>query len=159
MIQPLHIANYFIQNHLNGGNLTPLKLVKLTYISHGWHLGIADVPFFEENIQAWQYGPVIKSVYHTFKHHGKNPVDNPFLMMSSPNYTDFQTKLLNKIWEVYGGYDGLALSTKTHQPGTPWYTAWHELGGKQQHGIIIPNDIIKKHYKKRIEEEKKTATT
>ena len=57
-----------------GQSLTPMQVVKLTYIAHGWSLGLRGKDLFRNQIQAWQYGPVIPDLYHTTKSYGRNPI-------------------------------------------------------------------------------------
>lgn len=74
------IAKYFIELAKEEGmGLDPMKLLKLTYISDGWHLGITGKPLFENEIQAWKYGAVIPDLYYAIRMFGKDPVD-PFLL-------------------------------------------------------------------------------
>ncbi len=40
-----------------------MKLHKLLYYAAGWHLGFTGEPLFDEDIEAWQYGPVVPSIY------------------------------------------------------------------------------------------------
>jgi uncharacterized phage-associated protein len=46
-----------------GKPLTPLKLMKLVYIAHGWHMAIENQDLFNNRIEAWKYGPVIPDLY------------------------------------------------------------------------------------------------
>jgi len=63
METPLAVANYFIKKSQDDGiAVTPMQLVKLVYIAHGWHLGLHHSQLLTESIQAWKYGPVIPSV-------------------------------------------------------------------------------------------------
>ena len=39
------LANFFIKNYTN---ISPLKIQKLVYISHGWHLGLFDEPLVDD---------------------------------------------------------------------------------------------------------------
>ncbi len=38
--------------------LTPMHLLRLVYISHGWMLAIYGRSLFHESVEAWKYGPV-----------------------------------------------------------------------------------------------------
>ena len=67
----LAVANWFIENL---SKITPLKLQKLIYFAHGWHLAIRDQPLIDELVEAWEYGPVIPNVYHEFKVFGNQPI-------------------------------------------------------------------------------------
>ncbi|AVW92216.1 Panacea domain-containing protein [Celeribacter baekdonensis] len=57
------IANWFVvRAQREGRTLSIMSLLKLTYIAHGWHLEMQEVPLFSNRIEAWQYGPVIPEV-------------------------------------------------------------------------------------------------
>ena len=147
------IANYFIKKSLaTGKELSPMKLIKLSYIAHGWHLALYNgEPLLDEAIYAWKYGPVIHSLYHNFKAYGKGQITNLYYDGTDyPFPENHKDDFLNKIWDTYSNYDGIALSAMTHQPGTPWDITWKKCGGAND--VIIPNDLIQKHYEEKIEE-------
>ena len=64
--EPVAIANHFIE--LNPDGLTLMQLLKLSYIAHGFKLGLDLGPLSRELAQAWKYGPVFPSIYHKFKY-------------------------------------------------------------------------------------------
>lgn len=156
MENPLAVANYFIEKSFQTGNeLTPQKLVKLVDIAHGWHLALTDSPLIGEAIQAWEYGPVINSLYLRFKSYRNNQLlklESEFngFEVVTPQVVESLKPFLDRIWEVYGRFNGVQLSSLTHQPDTPWYIVWHQRGGKRQKTVIIPNDLIKVHYKEKV---------
>lgn len=161
MQSAIAVANYFINKSLETGRpITPMQLVKLVYISHGWYLGHTGEPLIPEVVEAWKYGPVIPSVYHKFKSYGDTPIKsqaeelhvvNDEIIFLFPNVTDESAKkLLENVWNAYSNLDGLQLSTLTHQKGTPWDVIWNERGGKDFKSEPIPNDLIEKHYKEKI---------
>lgn len=151
MENAISIANYFIKkSQEDNKELTLMKLVKLTYISHGWYLALKNKELLGEPIQAWQYGPVVPSVYHTFKDYGSSQITKPVL---EKFYTvsDKETKnFLDEVWDVYGRFTGIQLSSLTHEEGTPWYIVWNKMDGKKHTSAIIPNTIIKEHYVEKI---------
>lgn len=155
---PLAVANFFIQKGIDSGRLlTPMQVVKLAYISHGWSLGLSGEPLFSEPVQAWKYGPVIPSIYQNLKTYGNGEVSNILLDVAATGYGYEEPKIINertnglldKIWNVYGSMDGLQLSTLTHKVGTPWYIVWELQNGKKLHGVPIPNILIENHYKQK----------
>lgn len=156
MENSLAVANYFVNKaNEEGVELTPMKLIKLVYIAHGWHLAIKNDPLIDEGVQAWKYGPVVVSVYDSFKEYGKKLINRPAYIFTfspqveyfAPNINNAETKeFLDNVWRVYSKYDGLQLSALTHQPNTPWYITWHQNGGKDQTAVVIPNNLIKTHY-------------
>lgn len=166
------IANFFL--HLaeeTGAKITPLKIQKLVYISHGYHLAFterdkeeAQPLVYDENAEAWEYGPVFPSLYHEFKHFGKNPITEPaqdvkFFPVSGKIHRivvtpeidesdEFVKALLRKIWEVYGEFSGIDLSAITHKRGSPWYKTRKKE--KLLRNTHIHNKEIKKYYLERI---------
>lgn len=159
---PITIANFFIQKSFDEGmSITPMKVLKLVYIANGWFLGYTNRTLINENSQAWQYGPVISSVYNVFKCYGGSSIEKMHLA-DSMLQNDYQ-KLLNdtytssfleSVWNIYKKYSALQLSDLTHQIGTPWSITYSNNGSKS----IIPNDLIEKHYKEKIEKHGSNTT-
>jgi uncharacterized phage-associated protein len=154
MENALAIANFFIKKSFDTGEpVTNMKLVKLVYIAHGWYLGLSGQPLLSEPVEAWKYGPVVPSVYYSFKDFGGEAIrqmatgisanDSAPIPLPNPELVPF----LEKIWEVYGQFSGIALSAMTHQDLTPWKMVW-DTQGKHSNNVIIPNDLIKEYYQK-----------
>lgn len=153
MYSPITIANYFLNEYKDVG-ITPMKLVKLVYISHGWHLGITGKVLIDENPEAWKYGPVIPTIYHKFKLYGGREIIG--CVNAITETIDNEVKeLLNTIWKVYGMYSAVELSAMTHEVGTPWYITWH--GTNRWAHMQIPEKLIKEHYAEKLENNKKEA--
>ncbi len=156
MYNPLSIANYFVKKSWEEGKeLTPMKLVKLVYIAHGWHLAITEQPLLTEVPQAWKYGPVIPSVYHAFKSYGNSQITRLYSVLGRDDIPEVTAPpirlLLDKVWEIYSKYNGIELSALTHKNDTPWDKVWNQNGGKEKQDVIIPNNIIASHYKQVID--------
>lgn len=127
-----------------GQELTPLQLVKLTYIAHGWSLGLRNKYLFSNRIEAWQYGPVIPDLYHATKSYGRNPI--PLSAVGSPDDIKVDAgdrRFLEAVFDKYGHLDGIALSYLTHKAGTPWTQVY--VPGIRN--IEIPDHLIAQHYK------------
>ena len=62
--------------HASGGEelMTNMKLQKMLYYQQGFHLAYFGTPLFDEEIEAWMYGPVVPSVYDEYKNYGKNGI-------------------------------------------------------------------------------------
>lgn len=126
-----------------GKSLTPMQLMKLTYIAHGWALAILNRDLFRNRIEAWQYGPVIPDLYHATKQYGKNPI--PLGAIGSPEQSGVEREthvFLEDVFEKYGNLDGITLSYLTHQRGTPW----DQVYVPNVRRIEIPDYLIKQHY-------------
>ncbi len=161
------VANYFLDlGKRDGIAITPLKIQKLVYISHGWHLALTDgKPLVcDEYAEAWPYGPVFPSLYHEFKRFGDTPIksyaeeivlhrglshdyelEEEYEVVIPKVYDKEVKKLLDKIWEFYSDTSGPTLSRITHRKGSPWHKIWEQHKGMKN--VHIPNEKIEEYYK------------
>lgn len=157
---PKAIANFFIEiAKEHGESVRPMKLQKLVYYAHGWFAGHTNQPLIDEAVEAWQYGPVIPSLYHEFKRFGSNPIT-----AKATDFVDFKIvevlppkdesvkKFLRNIWTSYGKFTGITLSEMTHAEGSPWDVTRKEKAGVK--GADIPFTRIADHFKEVIEKSK-----
>ena len=152
-ISPIAVANYFLAKSLATGiPLEPMKLIKMVYIAHGWHLVRKGRPLLTEAILAWKFGPVIESLYHKVKQFRDEPITSLITVqtqngLDAPTIDDAETqRFLDSVWNAYQQFTGLQLSTLTHRSDTAWYEVWHNRNGKNERNALIPNDLIAKHY-------------
>jgi len=153
----LSIANCFIELAQNDKfELCPLKLMKLVYIVYGYALAMLDRPIIDyrfDKVEAWKFGPVIPSVYHSFKNYGKNPItckttmfvgDSNNFDVVTPQISDSRVKSLCRfVWDEYGkGYSDSELVTLMHGEGTPWAQVYEEHKNNP-----IPDEYTKLYYK------------
>ncbi len=123
-----------------GLSFTPLQVVKLTYIAHGYALGLGVGDLFNSRIEAWKYGPVIPDLYHTTKIWGRSPI--PFNKISDGRaLTGDAARVVDFVLDRYGDKDGIYLSNLTHRAGTPWATVYREGAN-----VEIPDELIASHY-------------
>src|SRR6185369_6756877 len=57
--------------------IDPMKVQKLIYYAHGWHLALTGKPLLDRSVEAWQYGPVLPDVYRAFQEFGAQPITEP----------------------------------------------------------------------------------
>lgn len=137
----LAVAKYILERQqAKGDTLTPMQLIKLVYIAHGFMLGKHGRPLLDEPIEAWQYGPVVPSVYHAVKEYRSSPVqeiDGNLGLLAVQ-----ERELLDWVADSYAKYNGVTLSTATHRQGTPWHKTW-TMAGKN---TTISNDLIESFY-------------
>lgn len=152
-----HVANFFLEKGNDESRaITPLKLLKLVYIAHGWNLALTGERLFPDRVEAWQHGPVIPSLYHEFKHYGKAPIDEystafdldsfDLTLPTIPNGDTRTSKILEYVWSAYKGFSGWQLRNKTHSSGSPWDQVYED-GCRDTE---IPDDLVEAHYKERI---------
>ncbi|HAU86953.1 MAG TPA: hypothetical protein DCW90_16125 [Lachnospiraceae bacterium] len=152
----LSVANYFIE--LAQKEEQPIRLlglVKRVYIAHGFALAILGHgllnPRFDK-VEAWKYGPVIPSVYHSFKQYKSDPIQSKSVVLELDENGEeiFPTPTLkNKeemaivemVWKRYKSFSGSELVSLTHMKGTPW-----QLCFKPGENIEIPDELTKAYY-------------
>jgi uncharacterized phage-associated protein len=140
------VANRFLElARQQGKPLTPMQLLKLVYIAHGWMLGLYGRPLIKDDVEAWQYGPVIPKLYRQTRQYKGSPVTE---VLSQPfgekPLDEAEDDVIQQVFNVYGGRTAMQLSRMTHAAGTPWDLTY-EPGG---FGDVIPNDLIEEHYRR-----------
>lgn len=130
--------------------LSNLQLQKLVYIAHGYLLGWKGEPLIKEQVEAWKYGPVISSIYHTFKEYGSNkiPTTNIDKLESIDIPDEYAQKCIEGVLDLYGKDAPENLVSATHQVNTPWHNTWEVKGGKRSLFSTMDNTEIKNHYMK-----------
>lgn len=101
-----------------GDIISNLKLQKMLYYMQGFHLAAFNEPLFEEEIEAWQYGPVVPSVYEEFKSFGSGAIE------LEEGYSPIELKeeeedLFGCVYEEYGQFSAIKLMNMTHDE-SPW---------------------------------------
>ena len=136
------VANALIRLGVDGGKpRDPLQLIKLTYLCHGWMLGLYHRPLSAQPVEAWKYGPVIPDVYHGLKRYGRKPV-NVVQDFPDSDFDDLEGDLIRQVFDVYREFSGVQLSQLTHARGTPWHQIWYRTGRYS----IIPDELIEEHF-------------
>jgi uncharacterized phage-associated protein len=134
------VAEYII-NSLEVDNL---KLQKLTYYAQAVHLVLNDkTPLFDDEIEAWQYGPVIPRLYAMYKQHGFDPIPRTD---KDANLTTKEIESIDMTLSYYGRMSGVELIGRTHQDA-PWKNVYQP---NKRH-IVITKDSIYDYYKQNLE--------
>ncbi len=137
------VANEMLEiARTRGEEITPLKLLKLVYIAHGWSFPYLRDPLLAEPAQAWQYGPVVPSLYHSVSKFRAGPITELVADTDPQVLSEQASNLIRNVYDTYGRYSAIQLSNMTHMPNTPWSEAW----GSRGKNAVIPNDRIAAHY-------------
>lgn len=145
MFRALDIASFFIQlaNSIPDDSIDNLKLNKLLYYAQGQALSVLGKPLFEDEIEAWELGPVVSNVYHTYKCWGNSPINEANESFDERLLSAEELNLLVDVYSRYGKYTGIALKDMTHVDGAPWKNVYVRNCNK-----VIPNDSIKDYFDK-----------
>lgn len=138
------VANRFLElARARGQSLTPMQLLKLVYIAHGWTLGLTGQPLVDQKVEAWQYGPVIRDLYNATRQYGGGAISAPVPAFPGA-LAPAEENMVSQVYDLYGQLGGLALSNITHMPDTPWANTYKQ----GSFGEVISNDVIAAHYRK-----------
>jgi uncharacterized phage-associated protein len=146
---PISVANKFLELAAAAGEtLTPLQLIKLVYLSHGFMLGLYRRPLVSEDVQAYTYGPVFPTLYRAVKEFRSSPVAGPLAVQDGSGATkdrfgELEDDVIRQVYQKYGRRNGIQLSRLTHQPDSPWSQVWDEGRG---HGQTISNDLLEDYF-------------
>lgn len=154
MYSPENVAAYFINKGIENNNpLTPIQVMKLCYFSHGYKLAIHNTPLINRKIQAWKYGPVIDSLYHSLKIFGNKKISELpyFLRFDESIFENEDLEILDGVYESLGDVDGYTLSDMTHDEDTPWSEVWNHIG-KHSKFTEIDDQKIKAYFLRMLNE-------
>jgi uncharacterized phage-associated protein len=157
------IANFFLElAKASGETLSPMKLQKLVYYAQGWYAGYTKERLIDEEVEAWQYGPVIPSLYLEFKEFGSGAITRAafdwksFKRSEVPAIQDVNIRaFLTNVWDAYGKYTAIALSEFTHAVDGPWDQIRRAKPGIKN--ADIPFEMLQEHFQSAVEKTKANA--
>lgn len=141
------IANALLRlayNYEEDDLMTNLKLQKMLYYEQAYHLARFGTPLFEEEIEAWKYGPVIPAVYNRYASFQKQGI-MPDLDLGLDFKDDSELELFFKVYEAYGLYSAYGLMELSHRE-KPWLEAI-----RNGIGTIISKESISDYFIDKIE--------
>lgn len=106
--------------------MTNLKLQKVLYFIQAEFLVSAEFPCFEEEIEAWDFGPVIPEVYHKYKFFGNSNIPT-FYHGNIKLLSDNDMERINEMIDECNQYSASDLTRITLNQ-KPWKTAYYRLG-------------------------------
>jgi len=116
MVDVFDVAQYILQER---SSMTTMKLQKLVYFCQAWSLVWDEEPLFNQEIEAWASGPVVRELYDA--HKGKFELSS--LNRGEPEHlSQGQKDTIDAVLEYYGNQSAQWLSDLTHIE-EPWGSA------------------------------------
>lgn len=135
------VAQYIMRKQ-NG--ITAMKLQKLVYYAQAWSLAWLDRPLFNEPIEAWRHGPVVRELFNM--HRGHYTVTE--LPEGDPDrLTEEEKNVIDAVLERYGSVSPELLSMMTHQE-KPWLEAREGLPDDAASNEVIDPQSMRDYYKR-----------
>ena len=128
---PLAIANEFLRRSRDTSLPGQMQLQKWIYNANGWNLAVNEEPLSAERPEAWDNGPVFRSVWDHIRDHG---FGNNGLLLDSRGQQfhapleDEELEVVARTWRKYRDFSGNEMSRMSHQIGSPWYAAYFDEG-------------------------------
>lgn len=142
-----HIINYSNEKKYNISNL---KLQKLLYLVQAYFLATGPLPCFDDEIEAWDFGPVVPAVYHRFKQFGSGNIPKLLFQNNDGRIIAVNGKDLkiasediskiNKVVDRFSKYSADDLVILTHHQD-PWINAY-----ERGRSSIITKSSIKEYF-------------
>jgi uncharacterized phage-associated protein len=112
------VAAYILSR---SGPMVAMKLQKLCYYSHAWHLVWEERPLFNERIEAWANGPVVRELYR--EHRLQWEIDRDETFGGDPARLEpGERETIDSVLDFYGSKSAHWLSELTHRE-EPWRAA------------------------------------
>jgi len=142
------VASRFLRLAAQEGKpITPMQLQKLVYFAHGWYCGITGERLVHEDIEAWEFGPVIRNLYRKYKKFGSDPIEEQDHEDKRIGENTFPSSLIESIWRKYRDFDGPQLSSLTHKSG-PWKATREANPGSRC--AVIKTGLIVSHFRDKV---------
>ncbi len=144
MATALDVAVYILSRQ---APMTAMKLQKLVYYSQAWHLVWDEEPLFDDDIEAWANGPVVRELYQA--HRGRFSLNGPEdIRAGDPGaLTPSQRASVDAVLASYGDKSSHWLSELTHSED-PWRKARERagLGDRDRGNAVISLDSMFEYY-------------
>jgi uncharacterized phage-associated protein len=154
---PRAIANLLLKEaRLRGIKLSNLKLQKLLFLCHAFHLIQTGRPLVRGSFEAWQYGPVHREAYEAFKRFGPKAITEEAdkfdpvtgTRKSIPLPCDRNSlDVVQKVIQFYGPKSAGELVELTHAKHGPWDYVVNEAKSNANLGLKISDEIIAERFK------------
>jgi uncharacterized phage-associated protein len=124
-----------------GETISNLKLQKMLYYMQGYFLAYFEKPLFDDEILAWQYGPVVPSVYDKYKSNGAQAISLGDENNTVVTFSEEEEELFDEVYDVYSQFSAIKLMDMTHSED-PWRNT--------EINKVISKDALKSFFKNKI---------
>ncbi|MGV0753177.1 Panacea domain-containing protein [Empedobacter brevis] len=137
----LNVSAFFIKK-----GVTPLKLQKLLYYSQVWYFKKFNQLLFEDKIEGWMHGPVVRSIWENFRYIKRSDLIPSYRVNNTT--IDYNTFIfLEEVWTAYGHLLGSELIDLTHQE-KPWILSRQNIpNGDYGNNEVLINDFTLSDFK------------
>lgn len=117
--------------HKEREGISNLKLQKMLYFAQAYFLAKLNRALFSDAIEAWELGPVVRSVYEQYKKHKSNAIIEK---EDTSSLSDKDKEIIKSpVWSTFGEYSARRLVDIAHAH-PPWQEAsktWNKIISRQ----------------------------
>lgn len=125
MYDATKIAEYAIEyEYSQKRSVSNLRLQKLLYFIQAQFLVDNHEPCFDDRMEAWDFGPVVPSVYHVYKYFGSSSIPH-LTSKGSYGIAEEDQLLIDHILDRCAQHSTTALVSITHGQA-PWRDAYYK---------------------------------
>ena len=146
MAKALHAAAFLVSRL---GTISTFHMQKLLYYAQSCHLALHRKPLFDEPIEAWSNGPVVRDVF--VRHQGRFKLKSPWPDAATLRYAEAElpsdaVHVLNVVADSLGCWATDALIESTHCEN-PWVQARHGLAPDAYSDEVMNHDAMLEYFK------------
>ncbi len=144
----IHVARILIElaeedRDVDQELMTHMKLQKLLYYVQGWSLARRGQSAFDDQLEAWAHGPVVRAVHNQLRGTGKNPIAK-IQLEEGPVDADLRS-FIACVWMDYRSLSAIELRNVTHKE-SPWKDAWAKRVSPDRCEEIITEEALVKYF-------------
>lgn len=115
------VARYFLalDAQRDEPDVTALKLQKLLYLAQANYLASTGHRLFNDNVEAFEHGPVVYSVFREYRSYKKSIIAPSVAYIDSPELARDARDFIDQVWELYKDCTASWLRALTHRQA-PW---------------------------------------
>lgn len=134
----MELARYAVDKCAREGEpVTNLLLQKMLYFLQVVYCSATGGGLlFEDEFEAWPYGPVLPEVYREYSYYGASPIDEKYDKSLLPDPGELSDFVDDGIVDLRGKYPW-DLVRASHAVGSPWWIVMQDGGGIIDNSLII----------------------
>lgn len=133
------VASYIIAEGMRIRRpVSNLQLQKILYYVQVYFLKKTGIPFFKDDIEAWQFGPVVPKVYYQYAVFGPAPIT--IFSTLEIDLDAEERKDLNRIIREKAALSPWEMVKDTHQKGKAW-EMYYRMGARN----VIPKKAMERY--------------
>jgi uncharacterized phage-associated protein len=136
MYSAIHLSKYIVSKCVSDGHpISNLQLQKMLYYIQKDYLS-RDDQAFSDDIEAWQFGPVVPEAYYRFCGFGAMPITIAYDVTINPE----DAEKIDPVVEEKRRLNPWDMVTETHKPNGAWDQIYKNGLGNRH---VIPIELIK----------------